>query len=1165
MADKIEFGQVVVPVSVPVTITGEDKLANFAKTLNSMTRNNNYAAYWKEQSELIRDVADAAEQFNKTNSSVDAKNLINSFNALKAVSDDSAKSIISDNERVAKSLEDAVQRIGSSVVGEMSVENFKGAFDSFNMLKAYGLETEEIFRRISTTSDVENLQRQIEKLTSSYASATRQIQRLRAENEQLNNGAEIERLREVEAQFRDLTDRMKDEFSAFLQSNDLDPTQAWYGRFGDLFKQIEDGSLTAKEAITQVKDEFAALIQEGQSGGKVFSDAQVNEFISKLDEACTKIEEMRNEMRTLTDTAALRQVAQDMSESAELTDRQREALRAMVGESAGLTTVAQLLAELVKNFDATEHETVEATTALTHMLEKLNEIASIGEDGLHGVSSMFRSLDTITNIDVETKKIQNLIGALEDIADIPKLTALQALQNITLRGFDNMHVSKASLANLATYLPDIAKADVNKLRALSDVNLTNFNALSVKKPSVDNLKSLFEALGSLGVDIGAKEGAAVGDVNKLWESHESVLKAAAEAEKAKAAASGEVSTALKQESTAANEASIAADKDAAAAKRHSDAQRSVIDTLKNVQSAIHTLENTSGGKDQPLYKDLQGMEAMLTKLNEASGRMSAEQILRELSDLKLRQSEAAQSMNLFVLGVQDLERAEREAANAAVSAEKEQAKLDAALQKSVDDVEKLGQDFESVKARVEKIDTSRITEGFSAAYDRLRSTLNVLQSADTTPQDKLNAYKDWAMAIGTVNAYLKNMERSEREAAKATRESAKEDEARIAAQTRLQNLLNSVNGARGKAQTGGLETDADAYRKLAQEIQNVIDADGKLAWTSEDLRRVYALLNQEYAKLHGAADEHARDAQRIAEAEKAEAEAAKQLEDLEARIGKLKDASKVDQTVIDNIKALQAALNDEEPGSDTRAEKLKELKAAIDDATKSVKQLEDAERAEADAKKATETAEARKQTLLKQAEGLLQRVTRAQENWSKAQSNPATSGEYKNLEKYKNSLNTMIESLRSGDVDLNRFAADLRALNASFAHTQSVITGAGAAVRSYFGRGLQQLSSNLAHTFGFAAVVTKTIAEVKKMISTAVELDTAMNNLQIVTRGSTQDMEDYARSVSQIAKETAQSTKDLIDATTVYARLGYTMDESKTLAKYTAQLQNVGRRNCLTA
>jgi len=188
----------------------------------------------------------------------------------------------------------------------------------------------------------------------------------------------------------------------------------------------------------------------------------------------------------------------------------------------------------------------------------------------------------------------------------------------------------------------------------------------------------------------------------------------------------------------------------------------------------------------------------------------------------------------------------------------------------------------------------------------------------------------------------------------------------------------------------------------------------------------------------------------------------------------------------------------------------------------------------------------------------LQRVTRAQENWSKAQNNPATRGEYQNLEAYKKQLNDMITSLHSGDGDVNRFAADLQKLNASFAHTQSVVTGAGAAVRSYFGTGLQQLASSMSYTFGFAAIVTKSIAEIRKMISTAVELDTAMNQLQIVTRSSTQDMENYAGSVSQIAKETAQSTKDLIDATTVYARLGYTIDESQTLAKYTAMLQNVG-------
>ena len=148
--------------------------------------------------------------------------------------------------------------------------------------------------------------------------------------------------------------------------------------------------------------------------------------------------------------------------------------------------------------------------------------------------------------------------------------------------------------------------------------------------------------------------------------------------------------------------------------------------------------------------------------------------------------------------------------------------------------------------------------------------------------------------------------------------------------------------------------------------------------------------------------------------------------------------------------------------------------------------------------------------------------------------------------------------MESGALSTDKAAAKIREFSLQLSNAQTNLRSAGSLLSGWWNTGITQLSSRLAYTFGLVNSVMKSVQAVKKMISTAVELDSAMNQLQIVTRASGTEMDAYAKRVSAMAKETAQSTKDLIDATTVYARLGYSMDESAIMSKYTAMLQNVG-------
>lgn len=261
-------------------------------------------------------------------------------------------------------------------------------------------------------------------------------------------------------------------------------------------------------------------------------------------------------------------------------------------------------------------------------------------------------------------------------------------------------------------------------------------------------------------------------------------------------------------------------------------------------------------------------------------------------------------------------------------------------------------------------------------------------------------------------------------------------------------------------------------------------------------------------------------------------------------------------------KAKVYALAVEDVANKAKAASEKQAEAAEKAAEKQVEAAEKAAKAE---EKNSFKSAARKEKDLNRLQVLLNKVTKAQNDWSKAARDPATSGAYADIGKLSTELQELAERYKTTNMTAEQFDAEFASLNRRFAESSGVIKNYGNAIKTWFGNGLTQLQGRLAYTFGLVNIVMKTIAEVKKMVSTAVELDSAMNQLQIVTRASSSDMAQYSKQVSQMAKETAQSTKDLIDATTVYARLGYTMDESSQLAKYTAMLQGVGDVEASTA
>ena len=266
------------------------------------------------------------------------------------------------------------------------------------------------------------------------------------------------------------------------------------------------------------------------------------------------------------------------------------------------------------------------------------------------------------------------------------------------------------------------------------------------------------------------------------------------------------------------------------------------------------------------------------------------------------------------------------------------------------------------------------------------------------------------------------------------------------------------------------------------------------------------------------------------------------------------------------------ALKNTDPGTEARANAMAEFEAATKHLNIEIEHSEEVRRrdaaaakAQADAKKAAADAEReeiaaqrQKNTMLRQLNTMLAQCEAAQRKYAAAAKLGIAKDDYSKLQGYVTQIRQMENALRSGGSTAKDLSGDFDRLRLSISDTTTALKTNTNLIGRWATTGMQQLKSRLTYSFGLAAMVYKAANEIKKMVSTAVELDSAMNQLQIVTRSSGAEMDTYAKRVSSMAKETAQATKDLIDATTVYARLGYSMDESASLAKYTAMLQGVG-------
>lgn len=194
---------------------------------------------------------------------------------------------------------------------------------------------------------------------------------------------------------------------------------------------------------------------------------------------------------------------------------------------------------------------------------------------------------------------------------------------------------------------------------------------------------------------------------------------------------------------------------------------------------------------------------------------------------------------------------------------------------------------------------------------------------------------------------------------------------------------------------------------------------------------------------------------------------------------------------------------------------------------------------------------------------LLGQVTVNTQKWTTAR-NGSTSTSYSALKDQITALEALKTGLMNGSVSAEQFKERFASIKATVTDASTAIRAAGENTQS-FGDRISGLASKFSSWLTVSQAIMYAIRTVKQMVSAAVEVESAMAQIQIVTGASDSQMEAFLTKSISLAKELGQSVTDVASSIETFARLGYNMSDSSNLAKYANIMANVGNTDVDTA
>lgn len=194
---------------------------------------------------------------------------------------------------------------------------------------------------------------------------------------------------------------------------------------------------------------------------------------------------------------------------------------------------------------------------------------------------------------------------------------------------------------------------------------------------------------------------------------------------------------------------------------------------------------------------------------------------------------------------------------------------------------------------------------------------------------------------------------------------------------------------------------------------------------------------------------------------------------------------------------------------------------------------------------------------------LLGQVTANTQKWTAARSGKS-SDNYSALKGQITALETLKSGLMNGTVSAEQFESSFRSIKSTVTESSAAIRAAGENTQT-LGDRFGGLATKFASWLSITQVIMTAVRTAKQMVSAAVEVESAMAQIKIVTGASDSQMEAFLTKSIALAKELGQSVTDVASSIETFARLGYNMSDSSNLAKYANIMANVGNTDVDTA
>ena len=227
----------------------------------------------------------------------------------------------------------------------------------------------------------------------------------------------------------------------------------------------------------------------------------------------------------------------------------------------------------------------------------------------------------------------------------------------------------------------------------------------------------------------------------------------------------------------------------------------------------------------------------------------------------------------------------------------------------------------------------------------------------------------------------------------------------------------------------------------------------------------------------------------------------------------------------------------------------------IENRTKALKEEIEAVLDDAAAKKKTDKAEKDKQSLLGKSAETVSRLRKEYAQWTAA-AKGSTSVDYHKLKDFADSIDDLIGQLSRDEISPEEFKRKFDAFTSGARQSEAAIKSVGKNTQSLADR-VKGLTTKFGAWLSVSQIVMAAVRAVKKMISTAQEIDAAMTQLKIVTNATNNEMKEFSNTAITLAKDLGKSVTELTKSIETFSRLGYSLKDASELAKYATIMSNV--------